>query len=342
MLTNIQRPAAVAAAAVLVLGAAGCSSAAPEEGPGSAGGTLRFAMNSPEANPIYGAASTLASSLEEATEGRWKIEIFANEILGTQQETLDLVEDGSLDFAIVSGPVLVDLNPDFGVFDLPAIFDSIDHQMKVINNDEITAPLYTSLEDRNIAVIGAFTQGERSVYTTKGPVTEPKDLNGVKLRVQQSDLFVDMLAAMGATPTPMSFGEVYTALQSGVVDGAENNEVSYAANKHFEVASYYSYTKHVISVDYVVASVSMLEGMSEQDRAAVDAAFESAVQEHLTLWAQRTAEAIAEAEAGGATFFKDVDAAKFQEALAPVRDKYASGSEVIKSIVDSARRLSTG
>jgi tripartite ATP-independent transporter DctP family solute receptor len=237
--------------------------------------------------------------------------------------------------AIVSGTQLENLNEDFRVFNLPQVFDDVEHQMKVVGDDEITGELYSSLEDQKITVLGGFTQGTRSVYNTEKPVNTPEDLAGMKIRVQESDVHMKMIELMGGSATPMAFGEVYTALQSGVLDGAENNEISYLTQKHNEVAKYFSNTNHLVGLDYLVINTDVLAEMSEGDRAAFDTEWDAAVTEHTDLWLSETEAAIKELEAAG-TKFNDVDAEAFRTALQPLIDEYVT-TDSAKALYEATR-----
>ncbi|WP_026533012.1 TRAP transporter substrate-binding protein [Arthrobacter sp. H41] len=320
------------AAMALALSACGGGST----GSGSADGqTLRLALNQTETHPSYIALDNLGTKVSEATEGRLEVDVYANETLGAQQEAIQLVSDGSVEMAVVSGTQLENLNKDFQVFNLPQVFDSVEHQMSVVGDDEITGELYSSLEDQNLTVLGGLTQGTRSIYNTEGPVNTPADLDGMKIRVQESDVQLKMIELMGGAPTPMAFGEVYTALQSGVIDGAENNEISYLTQKHNEVAKYYSNTDHLVGLDYVVINTDVYEAMSEEDRATFEEQWETAVEEHTELWLSETEKAHEELEASG-TEFNDVDNEAFRTALEPLIDEYVT-SETAQKLYDAAR-----
>lgn len=315
---------ATIAAAALTLTMAACGgSGGGDAAGGSAGGkTLRLALNQTEEHPSYVALDNFGNRLAEGTEDRWDIQVFPNETLGAQQEAIQMVSNGSVDMAIVSGTQLENLNKDFLVFNMPLAFNSIENQMKVIQDEAIVGDLFTSLEgSQKITVLGGFTQGTRSVYTKDAPVTTPADLNGKKLRVQESDLHIAMAEAMGASATPLAYGEVYTGLNSGVIDAAENNEVSYFTQKHFEVAPYFSRTEHLIGLDYLIINTDTLSQMSAEDRAAFDKEWAAAMEEHTGLWAESTQKAIADAEAGGAKF-SEVDKEAFRSALQPLQDRF--------------------
>lgn len=331
--------AGLAATALLLAGCGGSEdSGGTDSGSGDGGGAgkvMRLALNQTEEHPSYIALDNFNTYLEENTDG-WGIDVFPNETLGAQAEALQLVSDGSVDMAIVSGPQLENLNPDFTVFNLPKVFDGVDHQMEVINNSDIPNELYASLEgDQSITVLGGFTQGSRSVYTSYGPVETPADLNGKKLRVQESTLNISMAEALGASATPMAYGELYTGLQSGVVDAAENNEVSYFTQKHYEVAPYWSSTKHLVGLDYLIINSDVLTEMSEEDRAAFDEGWKQAWEEHTELWATATQEAIDGATAGGATF-TEVDDDAFTEALSALADEFIT-NDAQQALYDAAR-----
>jgi tripartite ATP-independent transporter DctP family solute receptor len=302
-----------------LLPVAGCTGLAA---PGGEGKTLVLSLNQTETHPSYVALTEFGDRLAERTDGRWDVEVYPNETLGAQQEVIQLVGDGAVDMAVASGTQLENLNQEFRTLNLPTVFDDIEHQLDVINDDEIVGELFTSLEDEmNLTVLGGLTQGSRNVYTAEGPVERPEDLNGKKIRVQESDIHIDMIEAMGGAATPMAYGEVYTALQSGVLDGAENNAISYMSQKHNEVAEHMALTEHLVGLDYVAVNTDVLESMSPEDRAIFEEEWTATSEHHAELWETETAEAVEAAKESG-TVFTDVDEAAFDAALAPVVDKY--------------------
>lgn len=324
------------AAASLLLSACGNGGAGEGDGgDGEAGQMLRLALNQSEDHPSFIALENFNEHLEENTDG-WGIDVYPNETLGAQAEALQLVSDGSVDMAIVSGAQLENLNDDFMVFNLPRVFDDVEHQMDVIHDEDITGELYSSLEDSaSFTVLGGFTQGSRSVYTTDGPVETPDDLNGQNLRIQESPINIAMAEALGGSATPMAYGELYTGLQSGVVDAAENNEVSYYTQGHYEVAPYWSYTNHLVGLDYLIINADVLESMSDEDRATFDEGWTAAHEEHTELWAEATEEAIEGAEAGGAEF-SEVDDAAFDDQLIAMVDEFIT-TDSQEELHDAAR-----
>lgn len=334
------RIALLATTAVAALTLAACSGGAGAGGATSEGDaapkTMKLALNQTEEHPSYIALEAFGEHLSEATDGRWSIEVYPNSTLGDQNEYVQSVGDAVFDLAVVSAPQLENLQDDFVIFSLPTVFDSIEHQMSVLSDEEIVGDLYSSLEEsNNVTVVGGLTQGARSVYTKDSIAETPEDLAGKKIRVQESPVFLSMIEALGASPTPMAFAEVYTALQSGVIDGAENNEISYFTQKHYEVAPFFSYTRHLIGADFLIINSDTLASMSEEDRAAFDEGWTRAWTEHTELWTTQTEEAIADAEAGGATF-EEVDSEAYVEALAPLLDEFLA-TESQQELYDSIR-----
>lgn len=283
---------------------------------------VKLALNQTESHPSYIALERFSERFEERTDGRWKIDIFPNEQLGSQQEVVQFISSGAIEMAIVSGTQLENLNRDFQVLNMPTTFSSVDHQMSVIRDEELVGDLFTSLEaPSNITIIGGFTQGARQLYNSFGPVETPEDLHGRRIRVQESDMHIRMIELMGGSATPMSYGEVYTATQSGVLDGAENNEVSYHTQRHMEVAPYLSNTEHLVGLDYMIMRTDLLDAMSEKDRVIFDEEWDAAMVDHTELWEVETQKSVAEAEAAGAKI-NEVDKEAFSKALEPIREEF--------------------
>ena len=281
---------------------------------------FKAAFNQPETHPQYIVLDELGDKLFEATDGKYDIEVFPNETLGAQRETIELVQAGTIEMAYIGGPLLENFNPDFVVFNLPFVFESQDQQRQVTNDPEIVGDLYDSLLDQNIKVVGAFHGGVRSVYNSEKPINTPADLAGMKIRVIESDTNIEMMSLMGGTGTPMGQGEVYTAIQSGVIEGGENNELIYSGLKHAEVAPYYSYTRHLMFPDYLIINPAVYDAMDADTQAIFADLMDEAIEHEAELWKEQITVAIADAEAAGAVF-NEVDADAFREAIAPLHDR---------------------
>ncbi len=279
--------------------------------------TLRVAFNQTENHPQYIAMTAMGERLSEATDGAYEIEVYPNATLGAQQEAIQLLQDGSLEMAFVGGAQLENFDEDFIVFNLPYVFDTQEHQRQVTNDPAIIGDLYKKLEGDNITVLAGFHGGVRNVYTKGTEVRTPADMEGLKIRVQESDTHIEMLNLMGGQATPMAQGEVYTAIQSGVLDGGENNELVFFDLKQVEVAPIYSYTRHLMVPDYLIINPAILAAMSPEHRAAFDAELATAVEEEGALWGVKVEEAIVSAKAAGGIFIDDVDSAAFRAILEP-------------------------
>lgn len=299
----------------------------------AAGGTASEGAGAPEAERVFKVAfnqnadqpeavalTHLGERLAERTDGRYALEVYPNETLGSQKDTVELVQSGAVDFALVAGSLLENINPDFVALNMPYVYDSQAHQESVLNDPAITGDLYTSLEDRNIRVLGGFSAGVRSVYNSSHPVETPDDLAGLKIRVMETDTNVRMLNLMGGVGTPMGQGEVYTAIQSGVLDGGENNESIYANLKHSEVAPYYSYTNHLMIPDYLITNPATFGSMSEADQGVFLEELEAAYDESSGLTTEVMTESQQAAEAAGAEF-NSPDVAPFRDAVQPLLDE---------------------
>ncbi len=278
---------------------------------------MKIAFNQPDTHPQYIALKAMGERIKARTNGAYDVKVFPNETLGAQKDTIELVQAGTIPMAMVAGPLLENFNPDFVVFNLPSVFDSQEHQAKVINDPAIVSDLYSSVDAKNIHVLGAFFGGVRNVYNSKKPINTPADLGSMKIRVIQSDTNIAMMKLMGGTGTPMGQGDVYTAIQSGVLDGGENNELIYSNLKHAEIAKYYSYTRHLMIPDYLIISPAALKAMPAADQKILQEELAKAYTQEGTEFAAQIKTATASATAAGAKF-NEVDATAFAAALAPL------------------------
>ena len=326
----------LAMVSISALALAGCSSD-DKGGDGGSGDAKVFkvAFNQADTHPQAVVINNMGDRIKERTEGRYDLEVFPNETLGAQKDTIELVQAGSIDFAFVAGGLLENFNPDFVVFNLPYTFDSQEHQRKTVNDPEITGDLFKSIEDKNVSVLAGFHGGIRNVYNSKKPINTPEDLKGMKIRVIESDTNLRMMELMGGSGTPMGQGEVYTAIQSGVLAGAENNESIYANLKHDEISPYYSYTRHLMFPDYLIVNPKTMDSMSDADRKVFTEELAAAIEEEAVLWGEEVTKSVAAAEAAGAKF-NEVDAEAFRSALTPLIEEKLE-SQVTKDIYAKVR-----
>ena len=324
---------AIGAAAVMTLALASCSSASADGGGEQPATTFRVAFNQDANHPQAQALAQLSDELEERTDGAYSLELYTDETLGDQAATIEQVQSGTIDFAIVAGSLLENFETDMSVVNLPYLYDSPEHQMSVLNDREIVGELYDSLLDDNIQVLTAYHGGVRNVYSSVGPVETPADLAGQKIRVIGSDTNVRMMELMGGVGTPMAQGEGYTAIQSGVLDGAENNELIYSTLSHDEIAGFYSRTQHLMMPDYLIASPAVWEGLDEETRGIFQELLDASVDTELELFATAVDEAVAAAEEAGAQF-NDADVDAFREAVLPLHEERVT-TDVTQSIYDA-------
>ena len=323
--------------AVLALTACGGGNGTSTAGSTSSGDTgstatttFKLAFNQQPNHPQFVALDAMGDRIKERTDGAYDIEVFPNETLGAQKETIELVQSGAIEFSMVAAPLMENYNPDFVVFNLPFTFDSQEHQRETTNDPEIVSELYSSLDDDGLHVLAAFHGGVRSMYNSKGPIETPEDMAGLKVRVIESDTNIEMMRLMGGTGTPMGMGEVYTAIQSGVIDGAENNELTYANVKHTEVAPYYSYTRHLMLPDYLLVNPAVMDALPDDVREIFEEELATAVEEEGALWVTEIEVAKDLAVKDGAKF-NEVDSEAFADAIAPLTEQMLD-NDFIKDI----------
>jgi tripartite ATP-independent transporter DctP family solute receptor len=287
----------------------------------------------PSGYPTVAAVESLGKKLEAATTGRLKVQMFPGAVLGQEKEAVEQTQLGAIQLARISLGVIGPIVPDVNVFNMPFVFRDVAHMRKVIDG-EIGAELLKKVSDSPAKLIGLcwMDGGSRSLYTKK-PVRTPADMQGLKVRMMGNPLFVDTLNAMGGNGISMAYGEVFTALQTGVIDGAENNPPSYFTANHYNTpAKFYSLTNHLIIPEILVLSKATWDKMSKEDQALIMKLAREAQMEQRVLWDKSVAEYSAKLKAAGIQFI-DVDQKPFFEATQPVRDKYgAQFADLMKRI----------
>ncbi|MBS3180094.1 MULTISPECIES: TRAP transporter substrate-binding protein [unclassified Pseudoclavibacter] len=322
-------------------GAGGGAEGGAEPGVGELMGSekaFRVAFNQSVEHPQAQALLEFSDELYEATDGRFSLDLYTDEVLGDQASTIEQVQSGTIDFAMIAGSLLENFEPDFSVVNLPYLYDSPEHQMQVLNDDAIMGDLYGAVEDDSIKVLSAFHGGVRNVYSSKGAVETPADLAGQKIRVIGSDTNVKMMELMGGVGTPMAQGEVFTAIQSGVLDGAENNELIYSSLSHDEIAPFYSQTQHLMMPDYLIAGTTVWDGIEPDVQATMTDLLAASSDRELELFAEAVDAAKGEAEEAGATF-NEVDVETFREATLPLHEERVTNerTQAIYDAIEAAR-----
>lgn len=296
---------------------------------------LRIAFNQPETHPQFKALKQFGEKVAERTNGAYKISVYPNELLGPQRETMELVQSGAVDMSIVANSLVENFNKNFLVFNLPYLFDSEEHFLSVMTDDAIVGDLFKSTEAQGFITLSPFYAGTRNVYTKSKPVKTPEDLKGQKIRVMQSDTSIKMMEKMGGVATPMGQGEVYTAIQQGVLDGGENNELIYSDLKHAEVAKYYSYTKHLMMPDLLVINAALFNSMTPENQAIFKEEIKAASEYEMQLFKEDITRALEAAKAAG-TEIIEPDTKLFQDRVLPLHEELLTTPE-LKALYEKVR-----
>lgn len=323
--------------ALAALGLTACGGSADGESENS-GSAWKVAFNQNEEHPQAQALTQASEALDGQTEGAHSLDLYTDETLGDQAATLEQVQSSSIELSMVAGSLLESYESDFSVVNLPYLYESPEHQMEVLNDEELMAPLYETLEDDGIKVLAAYHGGVRNVYSSEGPVNSPEDLSGQQIRVISSDTNVQMMELMGGVGNPMAQGEVYTAIQSGVIEGGENNELIYSSLSHDEVAPYYSYTEHLMLPDFLVMSQQLWDSLDAETQELLTELISDSVEEELSLFDSAVEEARTSAEEAGAEF-NEADVEAFREAVLPLHDEVIDSdrAQEIYDAIQSAR-----
>lgn len=279
------------------------------------------------------AMDKFADLLKEKSGGKMTLKMYHSGTLGSQPDAIEQVRIGGLEIGNFNlgpiGPVAAEAN----VVSLPFVFRDMDHMHRSLDGeagDQISA----GMAKKGLVALAWYDSGARSFYNSKKPIMKPADVEGMKVRVMNNDLYSGMITALKGNPSPMAFSEVYQSLKTGVVDGAENNWPSYESTGHFEVAGYYSLSQHLIIPECVCINAKVYDGLSDGDKKIVkDAARESAVLQR-DLWAKRAKSSREKVMAAGVKFNEIPDKAAFQTAMQPVYDKYLADNPDIKPLVE--------
>jgi tripartite ATP-independent transporter DctP family solute receptor len=270
----------------------------------------------PPGYPTVEAIRWLGERLARDTDGRWSLRLYDSGQLGREGDVAELARHGALDLVRLSLGALNNAFPATRVLSLPYVFDSAAHLHRVVDGP-IGAEILDAFAQRDLIGLAFYDSGARCIYNVRRPLHTPADLAGLKLRVPPSDIFIATGRALGANPTPLPFGETFSALQTHLIDAAENNWPSFHGSRHFEVARYWSQTRHSWSPDVLLMSRRRWEAMRADDRERLRAAARESVTVARRLWDEREAASIAAATAGGVEI-GEVDEAAFRAAVAPM------------------------
>ena len=295
---------------------------------------VRVGHNQSTEHPIHISLVAFEEYVESELGDKYDVQVYPSELLGSQTNMVQLTQTGAINFCVASNSILETFDDVFEIFNLPYLFASPEAYHAVMDDEELTEPIYTSTGEAGFEVVTWFDAGTRNFYTKNTPVNSPADLKGLKIRVQQSPTNVKMMELLGGSAAPMGFGEVYTSLQAGIIDGAENNELALTNNGHGEVCKYYSYDMHQMIPDMLIGNIEFLEELSDEDRAVFEKGFEIANSVERENWETAVAEAKEKAETEMGVNFLYPDQEPFKEAVLPIHESTLSRNEKLQEYYD--------
>ncbi len=279
------------------------------------------------------AMDRFAELLAEKTGGEITLQMFHGGTLGSQPDAIEQVRLGGLEVGNFNLGPIGPIAPAANVVSLPFIFKDVPHMFRVLEGDG-GQMIAEGMEAKGLVPLAWYDAGARSFYNAEKPINAPSDVSGMKVRVMNNDLYSGMISELGGNPSPMAFAEVYQALKTGVVDGAENNWPSYESTGHYEVAGYYSVSQHLIIPECLCINADVYNALSDEMKAAVkEAALESAELQR-QLWAEREAASREKVEAAGVATNEIADKTPFQAAMAPVYETYLSENPDLRPLVE--------
>lgn len=287
---------------------------------------IRLAHTLDVTHPVHRAMEFMGERLAEKSGGTMRVDVYPSGQLGSERETLELLQIGSLGMTKVSSSVLEGFAPAFRVFGLPFLFRDDEHRFEVLEGP-VGRSLLLRTEPYRLRGLTYYDAGSRSFYTTRRPVRTPADLAGLKIRTQESAVAMQMVRTLGGSATPIAWGEVYTALQQGVVDGAENNPPSFHLSRHYEVARYYTLNEHTAVPDVLLIATEVWDDLTPQQQQWLQEAADESAEYQRRLWAEATEEALREVEAAGVQVIRP-DKRAFAERGAPLLDAFRGDPEV--------------
>ena len=311
------RAAAPALVSLLLLGTmTGCGSS-------SSGGDkqiIRIGHNQSTNHPTHIALQAFEEFIESELGDKYDVEVFPSELLGSQNEMVQLTQTGAINFCVASNSLLETFSDNYTLFNLPYLFVSSEAYHASMDDENITGPIFESTKQAGFTAVTWLDAGTRNFYTVDKPIETVEDLKGLKIRVQQSPTNIEMMDRLGGSATPMGFGDVYTSLQANIIDGAENNELALTDNGHGDVCKYYSYSMHQMIPDILIGSNDFLDGLSDDERAIFEEGFELVNQVQREEWVKAVEESKDRAQNEQGVQFNYPDIEPFREACLPMHD----------------------
>ena len=328
----VKKLSACVLAAAVVFGLTGCGSLTNGKR------IIRISHAQSETHPEHLGLLAFKEYVEENLGDKYEVEIFPNELLGSAQKAIELTQTGAIDFVVAGTANLETFADVYEIFSMPYLFTSEDAYFAAMNDTDYMNKIYASTEDTGLQVVTWYNVGTRNFYAKKA-INTPDDLKGMKIRVQQSPASVAMVNAFGAAASPMGFGEVYTAIQQNVIDGAENNELALTNNKHGEVAKYYSYNKHQMVPDMLVGNLKFLESLSPEEYQVFKDAAALSTEVEMAEWDKCVDEAKDIAQNQMGVEFIDVDVDAFKQKVLPLHEQMLKENPKIVDVYNHIQEI---
>lgn len=300
---------------------------------------LRFAHPFPDSHPVFKTYQEMADLIGERTKGEYKIEVYGNATLGEQRATMELVQSGALDMASVYAGNIETVQPTYEIISTPYIFKDFDHYHKCLTSDKFREKLYMASYDKGFVALTHMEAGARSFYNRLKPIITPNDLHGMKIRVTESPTPIEMATLLGASPVALPYGEVYTALQQGLIDGAENNPTALVSVKHGEVAKYYSLTEHTRVPDMVIISSKTWDSLSEENKKIFEDTAREISLKYNTIYDEAIKKELEYAQNEMNVKINEVDQEPFRKLVLPLHKKVEEKSADLKELVEYVKSL---
>ena len=341
---------AVAGASALLTACGGSSnnsaagSTAASGAAAAAGGSfnLKLGHNLAEDHAVHIQLTSFAEQVKEKTNGTVNIQIIPNGTLGSESDMISQIQAGALDMAKVSASTLGNFSEKYNAFSVPYVFDDQAHYYTYMDSDSAQA-VFESTDDQGFRGLTWLDSGARSFYTKATAIRTPADLKGLKIRVQDMKSQTDMMNYLGGIPVAMSYGDVYTSLQTGIIDGTENNETALTTGKHGEVCKVYSVDQHAMIPDVLIMSEKVWKQISPEDQQIILEAAHNSTEAHKVMWDTAIDEAVKEAqETMGVEFVYDVDKEAFREATQPMIEAYENEYPGVKTLMDTIEAAREG
>lgn len=294
------------------------------------GSRVLLAHTLPVTHPVHKGMEVFASKAAEISGGQLEVKIFPDGQLGSEREVLELLQIGSISMTKVSAAAMANFAPEYKVLGIPYLFRDKEHLFRVLEGPTGRAMLEAG-SDYLLKGICFYDAGSRSFYTTEKPVKQPSDLDGMKIRVMSDQMSVNMVNALGGSATPMSYGELYTALQQGVVDGAENNPPSFVTSRHYEICKYYSLDEHSSLPDVLVMGTKYWNTLNEQEQTWIQEAADASAIAQKQFWKENVEECMIILKDAGVEIIRP-DKTLFAEKAKSVLEQFASDPEMKKVV----------